>query len=77
MARWDNEELNWEIDTSPNAPCHTCIYRDRGDFGNVKGGAKLCCEKYPVPRYSIGINGKPDGILEGTKPCKYYEKEAS
>lgn len=69
MARWDKEELNWSVDTYPNAPCHTCAYRDKND----NGGAKVSCDKYPVPRYSIGVNGKPEEILLGTAPCEYYK----
>lgn len=76
MPRWDNEELNWRVNTYDNAPCHSCVYRDRGDIGLVKGGAKTSCKKYPEPRYSIGTTGKPNGILQGTKPCKFYKKEA-
>lgn len=77
MARWDSEELNWQLNAYPNAPCYTCAYRDKESFGNVNGGAKHSCIKYQIPRYSIGINGKPVGILEGTKPCKHYKKETS
>lgn len=72
MARWDDEELDWKINTYDDAPCHTCVYRERK---YEVGGASNSCEKYPVPRYSIGVKGKPHGILEGTEKCKYYEKE--
>lgn len=76
MARWDNEELSLTPNVYPNAPCHTCIYRDRVDFGDVKGGAKFSCTKYPLPRYSIGIKGKPAEVLDGIAPCEYYQKES-
>lgn len=74
MAKWDNEELNWQLNAYPNAPCHTCAYRDREGFGNVNGGAKRSCRKYPIPQYSIGFKGKPDAVLEGRKPCEHYRK---
>ena len=73
-ARWDIEETNWELNTYPNAPCHTCMHRDKENIGNVKGGAKYSCLKYPIPRYSVGCIGKPTEILKGIFPCKYYQK---
>ena len=75
MPKWDDEQLNWRIESYRHSSCYTCVYRDRGDIGAIKGAAKNSCEKYPQPRYSIGTGGKPYGILEGAKQCPYYRTD--
>ena len=67
MPRWDDEEVVYKLLTYDNAPCHSCVYS--GGFGG-----RGCCEKYP-PTWTIGVQDKPQEILDGVKPCEFYKKE--
>ena len=69
------DDINWTINQYPNAPCHTCIFRNGDKIGNFSGAVKTACKKYPVSRNSIGVVGKPIGILEGTKKCPFYKSD--
>ena len=73
-SRFNEKDQILTAMTYPNAPCHTCIYQDGEAIGLYGKGAIVSCKKYPVPKYSIGVKGKPDGILKGTKRCGFYKK---
>ena len=75
MPRWDRENVAFKPVTYDNAPCHSCVYRDREDFGPWKGGSNATCDKYPVGRYAMFVQGKPLAILEGKQKCEFYKED--
>jgi len=49
--------------------CKDCIYRDKHDFGNLKGYKKIYCDIYTEE-----TERKPNEILWENATCKQYVK---